>query len=194
MQTQAYIIAVILFLTLVTNYEDRRTKSKFHLKEGLYNIVLFGVTCGMSFSISNYVLLGPVHYLNFGEEEIGEGGRGLWNLMVGVDYSSVMFVSTFALFYLDELRKRVSTRDDLSDDCTECLNFDFDHWNLSTTSSHLLKISISLPSNTRQTLLFGMGMLTLALAFHDLPRQKDIWQDASGRQSISMLIFFFLPI
>jgi len=100
----------------------------------------------MSFSISNYVILGPAQYLNFGEEEIGEGGKGLWNLMVGVDYSSVMFVSTFALFYLDELRKR--------------------------------------------TLLFGMGILTLALAFHDLPGQKDIWQDASGRQSISMLIFF----
>lgn len=146
MQMQTYTIAVIIFLTLVTNYEDRRTKSRFHLKEGLYNIVLFGVTCGMSFSISNYVILGPAQYLSFGEEDIGEGCKGLWNLMVGVDYSSVMFVSTFALFYLDELRKR--------------------------------------------TILFGMGILTLALAFHDLPGQKDIWQDASGRQSISMLIFF----
>lgn len=143
---EIYSLGAVLLLTLISNFLDREDRKPLIVKEGFYNIILFLLTSLMSYWISNHLILGVENYLVFNEDDITEGGRGLWNMMVGVEYTSFMFVSTFALFYLDELRKR--------------------------------------------TLLFGMGILMLVHTFYQLPKQKDFWQDASGRQSLSMILFF----
>lgn len=146
MGPEIYSLGAILVLTLLSNYEGREGTRRFRVLEGVGNMVLLGMMGVMSFWISQYLILGPEHYLVFGGEMITEGARGLWNIMIGVEYSSFMFVMTFALFYLNEWRKR--------------------------------------------SLLFSMGILMLVHAFYQLPKQKEFWQDASGRQSASMIMFF----
>ena len=106
---EIYSLGAILVLTLLSNYEGREGTRRFRVLEGVGNMVLLGMMGVMSFWISQYLILGPEHYLVFGGEMITEGARGLWNIMIGVEYSSFMFVMTFALFYLNEWRKRVSS-------------------------------------------------------------------------------------
>ncbi len=121
-------LGAILVFTLLSNYEGREvvmhkgstsdttnddSKTKFHLFGGLYNLVLVGMMSCISFWISHYLRAGPGAFLSFEKEDFTNGGRGLWNVMVGAELSSFMIVMTFSFFYLDEGRKRVRSFDSL---------------------------------------------------------------------------------
>jgi len=110
---EKFSLVALLVLCLTSNREGRGQKMPMNLKEGLYNIALFLMTSIMSYLVSNHLILGVESYTMFssdgdGDNAVSEGGKALWFMMILVEYSSFMFASTFALFYFDEARKRVS--------------------------------------------------------------------------------------
>ena len=105
---EKFSIGALLFLALSSNRKNRSEKFGIDLKEGLYNNILFFMTTGFSFLISDHLMVG------FGNQiredlEVSNGGKALWFMMVLVEYTAFMFAGTFALFYFDAVRKRVST-------------------------------------------------------------------------------------
>jgi hypothetical protein len=112
---EKFSLFALLFLTISSNLDGRGEKLHIHLKKGLYNISLFITSAVVSYLVANHVMLGAetstvYQYCssNKGDECISNGGKALWFMMILVDYTSFMFTCTFALFYFDDLRKRVS--------------------------------------------------------------------------------------
>lgn len=124
---EAFSIGALMVLTFASNYQGRKGKKAFmNIKEGMYNIVLFALTTGMSYFIANHLIESVEGYTTFGVGEVevestavvkGEkelnkgvtpGGRALWNMMIMTEYSTFMFAATFALFFFDKARKKVS--------------------------------------------------------------------------------------
>ena len=188
---EVYSLGAIMVLFLTTNYYGREDRRPLNVKEGLDNVVLLILTSLMSYWISNHIL-GAEHYLVFEKGDITDGGRALWNMMIGVEYVSFMFASTFSLFYLDPLRRRVSSSID------EMCIFVFHHimrifYCIVCSRAHSLSNIMIIFMHVyiiKQTTLVFMAILMLLHAFYQLPLQKDIWKDPSERQTTSMMLFF----
>ena len=121
---EKFSLGALLVMSITSNINGRGHKTFMNLKEGLHNIALFLFTTFMSYLISNHLMLGVESYTVYSidgdgggggdggsggsDNAISEGGKALWFMMILVEYTSFMFASTFALFYLDETRKRVS--------------------------------------------------------------------------------------
>lgn len=103
------------FLCITSNFYDRQQKTGIDLKEGLYNIVLFGTSMLMSSVSSSMWIQGPEAYLNLIiSDEAGDtslavtnGGRAMWSMIVAGDFATFMFLPTCALFFFDATRKRI---------------------------------------------------------------------------------------
>jgi len=157
---EAIAIGALVILSVASNYQGRKEKKPFlNIKEGMYNIVLFAVTTGISYFIANHMIESVEGYTTFGGGAVGEtkgdkelndggvtpGGRALWNMMIMTEYSTFMFAATFALFFFDRARKK--------------------------------------------TVLFIMGVLAMVHALYHLPMEKELWIDAPSRQNFAMGIF-----
>lgn len=105
---EKFSIGALLFLALSSNRKHRSGKFHIDLKEGLYNNILFFMTTGFSFLISDHLMVGFGNQIR-DDLEVSNGGKALWFMMVLVEYTAFMFAGTFALFYFDAVRKRVST-------------------------------------------------------------------------------------
>ena len=106
---EKFSLAALLILSLASNREGRMPRLAVKMKEGLFNITLFSLTTFMSYTIANHLILGVGEYTTFTAEDITDGGRALWFMTIFVEYTAFMFTATFALFYFDEMRKRVSS-------------------------------------------------------------------------------------
>lgn len=104
----------LAFLCITSNFYDRQEKSGIHLKEGLYNIVLFVTSMFMSSVSTSMWLQGPEAYLKLNPNEddgnvvaVTNGGKAMWSMIVGGDFATFMFLPTCALFFFDATRKRI---------------------------------------------------------------------------------------
>jgi hypothetical protein len=109
---EKFSLGALLVMSITSNFNGRGVKTLMNLKEGLHNVALGLLTSFMSYTISNHLMLGAEGYTAYsvdGVDAVSEGGKALWFMLILVEYTAIMFASTFALFYLDEARKRVST-------------------------------------------------------------------------------------
>jgi hypothetical protein len=109
---EKFSLGALLVMSITSNFNGRGVKTLMNLKEGLHNVALGLLTSFMSYTISNHLMLGAEGYTAYsvdGVDAVSEGGKALWFMLILVEYTAIMFASTFALFYLDETRKRVST-------------------------------------------------------------------------------------
>lgn len=112
---EKFSLVALLFLCVSSNLEGRGERHPIQLKKGLYNVTLFTMTTILSYLVSNHLMLGVERYTLYscdgGETNVdncvSRGGKALWFMMILVEYTSVMFTCTFALFYLDDIRKRL---------------------------------------------------------------------------------------
>jgi hypothetical protein len=117
---EKFSLLALLFLSVSSNLDGRGERLPIHLKKAMYNLSLFMMTSILSYLVANHLMLGAESYTVHGCNEenmddcVSRGGNALWFMTVLVDYTSFMFTCTFALFYFDDIRKRVSLLSDCS--------------------------------------------------------------------------------
>lgn len=103
---EKYSMVAMLVLILTSSRVGRIPRSRIDLNDGLYNIVLFFFTILSSYIISNHLILGIDEFTYLGKDDVTPGGKAIWFMIIGMEYSILMVVSIFGLFYFDEGRKR----------------------------------------------------------------------------------------
>ena len=98
----------MIVLLLTSNRRGRQGRLRLNIKEGMFNLVLFTLVVLMSSIITSYLIQDVEVFTSLHTNDITPGGRATWFMTVVVEYSIVMIVSLFALFFFDEERKRVS--------------------------------------------------------------------------------------
>lgn len=103
---EAYTLMAVVVLIISSNRIDRSGRYKIDIGEGMHNLVLYAVTCGMSYFIASHMIFGLGEYTTLNMDDVSAGGEAVWFMTVVVDYSALMITAAFALFYFDEERKR----------------------------------------------------------------------------------------
>jgi hypothetical protein len=106
--TEKYSLFAMIVLILTSNYKGRQGRLRIQIDEGMYSLVLFFIVVFMSYMISTHLVFGIEDFTYLNIEDVTSGGKAVWFINVVVEYSILMIVSAFALFYFDEGRKRVS--------------------------------------------------------------------------------------
>ena len=107
--SEKFSLIAMLVLILTTNRRGRQGRVNFDIDEGLFNLVLFTLVVFISIIISTHgIVVGIEEVTTFRIEDVTPGGKALWYMTVVVEYSILMVIGAFALFFFDEGRKRVS--------------------------------------------------------------------------------------
>ena len=107
--SEKFSLIAMLVLILATNRRGRQGRVKLDIDEGLFNLVLFILVVFMSIIISTLGLVVGIEELTtFSVDDVTPGGKALWYMTVVDEYSILMVIGAFALFFFDEGRKRVS--------------------------------------------------------------------------------------
>lgn len=103
---EKYSLAVMLVLCFSSNRNGRQNRLRLDVDEGLFNLVLFSLIVFMSYIISTHLIYGIEELTYLEINDVTPGGKATWFMNVVMEYSILMVVGAFALFYFDEVRKR----------------------------------------------------------------------------------------
>lgn len=101
----------MLVLLLTSNRRGRQGRVRVDIDEGLFNLVLFLLVVLMSMLIGIHATMGIEDFTTLSVEDVTDGGKALWYMTMVVEYSIIMVIGSFALFFFDEWRKRVSLKE-----------------------------------------------------------------------------------
>lgn len=106
---EKFSLLATLILLITSNRNGRQKRVHLDIKEGMFNLALFFLVVFMSYVISFHLINEVENFTYLDTDNVTSGGRSTWFMIVAVEYSILIIVGLFALFYFDEDRKRVST-------------------------------------------------------------------------------------
>lgn len=105
---EKFSMIAMLVLIITSSRVGRPQRTRIELKDGMYNIVLFFFAVLTSYIIANHLVLDIEEFTYLEKDDVTPGGKATWFMIVAMEYSIMMVVSIFGLFYFDEGKKRVS--------------------------------------------------------------------------------------
>ena len=105
-----YSMIALLVLSAMNRKGAQSPLWPIKIMDGVYNWVLMGLSMTMMHVVTHHAAQGGLLSKTtiVDDENLTEGGKAVWLMMVLVDYGFAMGVFTFVLLFFDEVRKRVS--------------------------------------------------------------------------------------